>query len=509
MPSYPTRADNKHVESRDGIFVVGKSLNILFVSAEVSPFAKVGGLADVAGSLPKELAKLGHRVTVAMPAYRMVLDDARWQFTPVLNDLAVQVGPDWTVQANIYSLTLDGVQYLLIGGAGHFENAKDSESIYTQGIDSYLFFSQAVLTGAEALKLNPDVVHCNDWHTGFIPVLMREKKAHKWVSTASVFTIHNLAYQGEFEPEILDRLGLPQKLFNAEQVEAWGRLNFLKAGCVFSDQVNTVSPAYAVEIQTPRYGCGLDGLMLHLARQNRLSGILNGIDQEVFDPGTDTAIPARFDSHDLSGKITCKARLQSELDFPVRPGIPLMAMVTRLGAQKGLDLVLEIIPQLVSLPAQLVVQGLGDPSIAEELRRLATRYPDSVKFIEEFNPALAQRIYAGSDMFLMPSAFEPCGLGQMIAMRYGTVPIVRMTGGLGDTVNEGREGFVFTECTASDLWNAIERAHLEYGNLADWGHFINACMAADHSWTISAQEYENLYRDASDARGRSIDAAAC
>lgn len=504
MPSYNRHAEDSHVGSKDRV----SNLNLVFVSAEVAPFAKVGGLADVAGSLPKALTELGHRVTVVMPAYRMVLDDPRWEVRDVRNSIPVSMNPNWTVDAWVKETDMDGVRVLLIGGADFFQRATSSEAVYLPGIDQYLFFSQAVLEVTKVLDLHPHVVHCNDWHTGFIPVLMREKQSAYWNHTASVFTIHNLAYQGEFDTTVLDKLGLPPRLFNAEQLETWGRVNFLKAGCVYSDQVNTVSPRYAQEIQTPEFGCTLEGLMKHLAKQERLSGILNGIDQDVFNPLTDPVLPANYDKDDLSGKITCKARLQAELELPVKPAVPLLGIVSRLSNQKGLDLVLDIIPQLAKLPAQLVVQGLGDPRIADRLRELSKTFPDCVRFVEQFNADLAQRVYAGSDIFLMPSAFEPCGLGQMIAMRYGTVPIVRKTGGLADTVFEEDNGFVFTHSDCGELWAAIDRANQHFGNITEWGHYVNAGMEANHAWDRSAQTYADLYRRAAALRPAVMGAAA-
>jgi starch synthase len=493
-----------HVGSKDRV----SRLNLVFVSAEVAPFAKVGGLADVAGSLPKALTALGHRVTVMMPAYRMILEDPRWEISDVRDSIPVSMNPNWTVDAWVKEVDMDGVRVLLIGGADFFQQATSSESVYLPGIDQYLFFSQAVLDVTRALELHPQVVHCNDWHTGFIPVLMREKQNHYWSHTASVFTIHNLAYQGEFDVTVLDRLNLPRRLFNAEQLETWGKVNFLKAGCVYADQVNTVSPRYADEIQTPEFGCTLEGLMKHLAKHQRLSGILNGIDLKTFDPLHDPALPANFDKDDLSGKITCKARLQAELELPVKPTVPLLGIVSRLSNQKGLDLVLDIIPHLAELPAQLVVQGLGDPLIAERLRDLSKAFPDCLRFVEKFNADLAQRVYAGVDIFLMPSAFEPCGLGQMIAMRYGTVPIVRKTGGLADTVFEDDNGFVFTHSDSGELWAAIGRANQHFGRIADWTHYVNAGMESDHSWDRSAQKYADLYLRAVALRPAIMGAAA-
>lgn len=485
-----------------------KSLNVVFISVEVSPFAKVGGLADVAGSLPKALADRGHEVTLVMPAYKMVLDDPRWDIRPVKAKLPVTMNPTWTVNAWVKETRMGNVRVLLIGGDDFFQNATASESIYTPGIEQYLFFSHAVLEVAKTLKLKPDVFHMNDWHTGLIPVIMREKMANVFDRAGAVFSIHNLAYQGEFGYEILDQAGLPSRLYNMHELETWGHVNFLKAGCVFSDQVNTVSPNYSQEIQTPRYGCRLDGLMRHLATEGRLSGILNGIDTEVFNPETDPAVPFPFSAAELSGKALCKKALRRELGLADIDDAPILAIVSRLSSQKGLDLVTKIAAQLPSMPAQLVVQGLGDPMLADLLRDLAKAHPGHIHFIERFDADLAQRVYAGSDMFLMPSAFEPCGLGQMIAMRYGTVPVVRETGGLADTVFEGKNGFVFTDDTPKGLLTAIERAVSIYRYDDKWRKLVQAGMTTDFTWSTSADEYVALYRRAVKARQADLTAAA-
>jgi starch synthase len=470
-------------------------MNIVFVSSEVAPYAKVGGLADVAGSLPQALAKLGHRPTVVMPAYRMILDDPRWAVKDLIETLPVAVSSKWKVDGWVKELDMEGVRVLLIGGEGFFQATASSE-IYTPGIEQYLYFSAAVLETIHALDLKPDVVHCNDWQTGFVPVLMREKQSRRWNRTATIFTIHNLAYQGEFGFDILDRLELPHRLFNHHQLETWGKVNFLKSGCVFSDQINTVSPTYAEEIQSPAYGCSLEGLMSHLGRQGRLHGILNGIDLKFFNPETDPALPANFSADDLSGKIICKSRLQAELGLPVRPAAPLMGIVSRLSSQKGIGLVLDVMPRIADSKGQLIVQGLGDPLIANRLRDLEAKFPEHLRFVEEFDADLAQRIYAGSDMFLMPSAYEPCGLGQMIAMRYGTVPVVRKTGGLADTVFDGTNGFVFEEFTADALWDALEEAIETFPGIADWGRYVVGGLNSDHSWERSARTYIDLYQRA-------------
>jgi starch synthase len=348
----------------------------------------------------------------------------------------------------------------------------------------------------EALEWIPDVIHVNDWHTGFLPVLMRQKSPERWRETATVFTIHNLAYQGEFGTEVLDALDLPHSLFNHEGVEAWGRVNFLKAGCAFADMVNTVSPTYAEEIQTPRFGCTLDGLMRWLHDQDRLAGILNGIDTEVFNPETDPHLPHRYSATSAIGKAANRRLLLSELGLPTIEGAPLFGVVSRISSQKGLDLIMQAAEALFDLPIQLVIQGLGDPAIGAGLREVQRRFPEHFRFIERFDADLAQRIYGGCDGFLMPSAFEPCGLGQMIAMRYGTVPVVRETGGLKDTVFEGVNGFTFEQQDPLALVAAVARAVNAYRDCDRWREIMLLGLHSDFSWAASAVQYVDLYRRA-------------
>lgn len=476
-------------------------MRILFVSVEVAPFAKVGGLADVAGALPKALRHLGHDARVVMPLYRMIEDDPRWELATTLDEFEVRMSSRWAKMATFRETELDGLPVGFIGTDEWYGESVNSQTLYRPGGMQHLFFSQAVLTAMEQLDWIPDIVHCNDWHTGFLPLLMREKAGAIWDDVASVYTIHNLAYQGEFGLEILDALELPHRLFNSEQVEAWGRVNFLKAGCVYSDRVNTVSETYANEIQTPEFGSSLEGLMAHLDRKGRLAGILNGIDTDVFDPTADPDIPAHFSTHDLSGKRECRRRLLEEVGLPEIQGAPLFGVVSRLSSQKGMDLMLKAAEAMFSLPVQLIVQGLGDPALAYAFSRLEERFPSNFRFVNRFEPPIAQRIYAGCDGFLMPSAFEPCGLGQMIAMRYGTVPVVRSTGGLADTVFEGHNGFVFHQREPMELLAAVERARFAYQDSDQWRKIMLKGMKTDLTWDNSAKLYAHLYEEARLSRG--------
>ena len=462
----------------------------------MAPCAKVGGLADVAGPLPKALAELGHDVRILMPSYQMVEDSPQWNLERVVDTFEVQVNPNWTKSAYLNRTSIDGVPVYMVGTDEWFNRSVSSETIYLPGCDAYLFLAAAAMKIPEVVDWRPDVVHANDWHTGFIPVLMRERMRSTWGEVASVFTIHNLAYQGDFGFDVLDKLALPHYLFNLDQLEFYGSVNFLKAGCVFADQVNTVSPTYAEEIKTPAFGAHLDGLMMHLARQHRLSGILNGIDDRLFNPSTDPAIAAHYDADHPEGKALCREDLLKRLHMAPIKDAMLLGSVTRLSDQKGMNLLIEALPALLEMPCQIVVQGLGDQWLIKKFTELQIRHPDHVRFISAFDTELAQQIYAGCDAFLMPSMFEPCGLGQMIAMRYGTVPIVRETGGLADTVHEGTNGFTFSDKSSEGLALCVGRAHSAFGLPETWSEIQGACMRGDYSWKQSARQYVALYERA-------------
>lgn len=471
-------------------------MKILLLSAEVAPFAKVGGLADVAGSLPKALRALGHDVRVMMPCYGMIEKDPQWKLETALSKFEVRLSSEFIKPAYLKQLDHSGVPFYFLGTNEWFPESISSQTVYLPGSDQHLFFAKAAMRAVQELDWIPDVVHCNDWHTGFTPVLMRETGHPDWDSTATVFTIHNLAYQGEFDEDILRKIDLPMTLFNLHQLETYGRVNFLKAGCVYADQINTVSPTYALEIQTPEFGCRLEGLMLHLAQAGCLTGVLNGIDSEEFNPETDSMIPANYSAKDIAGKAECKKGLLKEIGLRPIEGAALMGVVSRLSSQKGMDLLIDTIKELFAENVQLVVQGLGDPWLATEYRRLQDAFPNQFRFLEKFDPGLAQRVYSGSDMFLMPSSFEPCGLGQLIAMRYGTIPLVRRTGGLADTVFEGQNGFVFENRSAEEFLSACRRAVATYQSKTKWRKLVESAMTADYSWKRSAKEYVRLYERA-------------
>ncbi len=468
--------------------------------------AKVGGLADVAGALPKVLCALGHDARIMMPAYAMVVNDPRWNARLVVESFPVPLAHGEVHIGSIWEMRLDDqVVVWLIGHPVYYTQATDSTKLYALEADPYLFFCRAVPEALSALGWRPDVIHANDWHTGLIPAYLRESSVLKsaWEDVAVVFTIHNLAYQGDWDRSLLEQAGLPDRLYNMDQMEANGRVNLLKTGAVFSDVVNTVSPTYAREIMTPAYGCGLDGLMRWLYQQGRLFGILNGIDYEAYDPASDPHIAAPFSAEDPSGKQICRAALEKECGFDADPKSPLMGWVSRLADQKAPDLVVEAADTIVAQGVRLVLLGVGDPAAEQAFLELQKRYPKQVRAFIRFDVELAQRIYAGSDLFLMPSRFEPCGLGQLMALRYGTIPVVRRTGGLADTIvnwNEGARlgnGFVFDEPDAKALCEAIERAVTLFRNDPDtWRTITRFALESDFSWPRAAGHYQRLYKRA-------------
>jgi len=480
-------------------------LKILFVSAEVAPFAKVGGLADVAGALPKTLKALGHDVRVAMPGYAMVEANPAFKTQEKLKGLEVPLGST-SVTCSVRETSLGTAIPVYLVSAPYFEQSVDARTVYMPGSEPYAFFARAVLEMLRAMRpaWKPDVIHCNDWHTGLLPVYKQVLYADDSVvgRTACVFTIHNLAYQGEFDSSILAEYGLPESLYAMDKLECYGRVNFLKAGIVFSDLVSTVSPTYSCEIQTGDYGCRLEGLLSYVNELGRLRGILNGIDYEEFDPATDKRIRFNYSLDDISGKAENKKDLQSRMGLPTDPETPLIGLISRLADQKGLDLIRAGASKLMNLGVQFVLLGTGDAKYEKFFTRLESKYPAQVKANIGFDATLAQQIYAGSDMFLMPSRFEPCGLGQMISLRYGTIPIVRATGGLADTIVDYREddpnsnGFVFREYAPGDLLKTVKRAVAAYQDKANWDRLVRTALASDFSWRASGGTYVDFYRDA-------------
>lgn len=473
-------------------------MKILFAASECVPFIKTGGLADVVGALAPVLARKGHDVRVILPKYGMMAEEYRQQLRHV-TDFYVKLG--WRHQyCGIEALERQGVTFYFVDNEYYFKR----NYIYGLGGDEYErfgFFCRAVLDALPRLEFQPDVIHAHDWQSGMIPALMRIQydQADFYHNIRTVFTIHNLQYQGVFGIEqVKDVLELPDDVFTNDKLECFGCANFMKAALVYADEITTVSPSYAEEIQTAYYGERLDGLLR--ARRNSLSGVLNGIDMQEYDPATDSMIPANYTAQDLSGRAQCKAALQQSLSLTVDPNVPIIGMVGRLSSQKGLDLVDHVIGQIMEENVQLVVLGMGESRYVNLFSWAEQQYPGRVAARFQMDHQLAHRIYAGADMFLMPSQFEPCGLSQMIALRYGCVPIVRETGGLRDTVlsynhyNNAGNGFTFFNYNAHDMLFTIRRALRYYHEHPDvWRELQSRGMNGDYSWNASAETYLSLY----------------
>ena len=477
-------------------------MKILFVASEATPFAKTGGLADVAGSLPPALAALGHDVRVVIPRYRCV---DREQFK--LRSLArfhVTVGA-WKERCEVLEGKMDArVKVYFVEKERYFDRPGlygTAQSDYTDNAERFLFFSRAALELCRALDFSPDIVHCNDWQTGFMPLYLDRlyQSDARFKRTRSVFTVHNLGYQGLFWHWDMALTGLGWDEFTTEGVEFYGKVNFMKAGLIAADLITTVSKTYSREIQTAENGHGLEGVLARRAKD--LFGVVNGIDYRLWDPSHDRDLPRTFSATRPAGKTLCKEKLKSTLGLASGEA-PLVGMVTRLAAQKGLDLVAGALPAIMASGAQLVVLGTGDETYQKLLTHASRRYPDRMRILLQYDEKLARQIYAGCDMFLMPSHYEPCGLSQMIALRYGTVPIVRKTGGLADTVMDyhprtGRgTGFVFDEYTSGALIRCLDRAIAVYTDVDAWHRLMQAGMKQDFSWQQSAKEYESIYRKA-------------
>jgi starch synthase len=461
------------------------------VSSEAAPFAKTGGLADVLGALPKALVDAGEEVAVVLPRYRrVVIPDAR----AVYDRLQFGFGSHG-YSASILEQGENGVSYFFVDIPELYDRAEFYDEGGREYPDNHLRFAalcQAALGVARHL-FNPDIIHGHDWQAGLLPVLLRDtyRNHPAYLGIKAVFTIHNLGYQGLFPPAALGDLGLPLRLFRPEALEFYGQISLLKGGLVFSDALTTVSPRYAREIQTPAFGFGLDGLLR--SRSNVLTGILNGADYSSWNPATDPHIPRNFDRAHKAGKRECKRALLAEAGFAGdRMERPLIGVVSRFAQQKGFDLLMQIPAQLAAEDLSLIVLGSGEKRVEDFFRWFASAYPDRVAVKIGYDDGFAHRIEAGSDMFLMPSRYEPCGLNQIYSMRYGTLPVVHATGGLDDTV-DADTGFKFQNDTPQELLEAIRAAVQVYGTKR-WAEMMDSAMKRDFSWQVAAAEYIRLYR---------------
>jgi starch synthase len=483
-------------------------VKILFATTEAAPLAKTGGLGDVCGSLPVELAKLGHQPVVVMPAFRQALSSGR----PVESTgtrFSIPIGRK-TVAGTFLRSSLPGgkVPVYLVDQPQYYDRPelyRENGNDYKDNCERFVYFCRAALELVKSLDLGIELVHCHDWQSSLIPVYLKTELCGvpPYDAIASMLTIHNIAYQGNFWHWDMELTGIDWKYFNWRQMEFYGNLNFLKSGIAFADVLTTVSPRYAREIQEPPLGCGLEGILQH--RHDDLFGIINGVDYSVWNPQSDPHLgghnygPANF----ATGKRACKALLQREVGLPAIADRPLVAMIGRLADQKGFDLVAKLIPQWAPVSnAQWVILGTGEPIYHELFSDLARRHPDKVAVHLGFSNELAHRIEAGADIFLMPSRYEPCGLNQLYSLKYGTLPVVHATGGLADTITNLTEatlasgranGFSFAEYTTAALADALDRACHAYANQRVWEQLVRTGMAQDWSWSHSAREYSRLY----------------
>ena len=474
--------------------------NVLFIASEAVPFIKTGGLADVVGSLPKYFNKDEFDVRVMIPKYTCIPWEYREKMvykTHFYIDLA------WRTQyVGVFEIEYDGVTFYFIDNEFYFGGPKPYSWIH-EDIEKFAFFSKAALSAIPVIGFKPDIIHCNDWQTGLIPVFLHTVFGDDnfYAGIKTVFTIHNLQFQGRWRiQEIMDITGLPAHIFNAYELESYGEANYLKGGVVYADYITTVSPTYANEITTVEGGEGLSGLMT--ARKDRLYGILNGIDYEEYNPQTDPYISVNYSKKDaVSGKKENKVALQKELGLPVREDAFLIGIVSRMTSQKGFDLIGCVLDELLTeMDIQLVVLGSGESQYENMFHHYQSKYPDKVSVHIGFTEERSHHIYAASDVLLMPSMFEPCGLAQMIAMRYGTLPIVRETGGLRDTVEPYNEyentgcGFSFANFNAQEMADIVRYAYrVEHEQKAAWKELIYRAMDRNFSWNVSAHAYEKLY----------------
>lgn len=485
-----------------------KQLKVLFVSAEVDPFAKTGGLADVAGSLPKELSLLGHDVRVVMPKYGVINVDAKY-----VSDVPVEIGERKETcvikESSIYDANNKAIPVYFIENHNYFNR----KGIYCYSDDDqrFILLCKAALEMLPAINFKPDIIHCNDWHTGPICLMLKEKysKLDFYKDIATVYTVHNLEYQGNFSSDITKYLNLEEGYFVSEKTEFYGMFSFMKCGLVYADIINTVSKQYAQEILTPAYGEKMEGILLK--RENSLFGIVNGISYDEFNPRKDKSLHVNFDKSCAELKKNNKLALQDELSLS-RSTAPLMGIVTRLTGQKGLELLLGCIEDLIKKEnVQLVVLGLGDEYYYKAFSKLHKKYPSNVVAFFEFNSDLAKKIYAACDLFLMPSRFEPCGLGQIISLRYGTIPVVRATGGLAETIIDYDEnnalgnGFSFEEFSVNQFKKALERAIIVYKDKPEiWKELILRALNSDFSWKKPSIAYLELYALAIERKAKEV-----
>lgn len=483
-------------------------MRILFVASEALPYAKTGGLADVIEALPRALVKLGHEVAVFLPKYRGVKNSS-----VVVPSMTIPQGTRLRFPALTSGGVHRGVKYFFLDDAFYFNRDGiygDRNHEYPDNAERFAEFSRAAIELAKQVWL-PDLFHCHDWQTGLVPVLLRTSYGDDPMvrDLPAVFTIHNMGYHGVFPKEVLERAGIPQGVFHPRGIEFFGNVNFLKGGLIYSDYLTTVSRKYAQEIQTPEFGFGLEGVVR--TRSKRLVGILNGVDYSAWSPDRDTLIPMKYSAKNLAGKRICKEALLDEFKLlKDNPNRPVLGIVSRFADQKGFDLIAQIVGELLHEDLLMAVLGSGDRRYEEMFRALASDFPGRVGAVIAYDNRLAHLVEAGSDIFLMPSRYEPCGLNQIYSLRYGTVPVVRATGGLDDTIESfdlehgTGTGFKFSEYSGAALLHAIRQALQHYSNDGVWNRIQLNGMAKDFSWNTSAVEYAKLYEAARAARNQTV-----
>jgi starch synthase len=489
---------------------MSKPLNVLFLSSEVDPFAKTGGLADVSSALPQAIKELGHEIRIMMPRYRFI-SERRYKLHDIirLKEIPIPVGKaveQGNVKSSFISNLKEKVQVYFLDNPNYFGRDGIYQSPvgrkdYKDNDERFIFFCRGVLETLKRLGWQPDIIHCNDWQTGLVPAYLKTIYSHdsflKPIKT--VFTIHNMAYQGAFTAETFHKSGLPKELYHVDGVEAYGKFNFLKTGLFFSDSINTVSRRYAEEISSSdEFGAGLTGLLAK--RKKDLHGILNGIDYHVWNPATDDLIYRKYDAKSLDAKLDNKRALVAKFNLPFKETTPVFGAISRLVDQKGFDLVLDALEEMLKMGAQFILLGDGDKTTEKHFETMQKKHPQQMGVFFGFDKELAHLIEAGSDLFIMPSKYEPCGLNQMYSMRYGTVPVVRATGGLDDTVedysgNGKGTGFKFEKYDAKELLKAIQRALKVYQQPDEWKKIMRNGMSKDFSWEHSAKQYVNLYKE--------------
>jgi starch synthase len=482
---------------------MGKPLRVLFVTPEAVPFAKTGGLADVAGALPKYLHALGCEVRLAMPYYRMV-KGAGLPLQYLGEEIEVPIGNE-ILKADIYQGQLNqDIPVYFIGRDEFFDREylySTPKGDYFDNLERFIFFSKAVLTYCQLIKFSPDIIHHHEWQTGLIPAYLKSiyRNDPFFSPTGVVFTIHNIAYQGIFKKEKFWLTGLPMEMYNPEGIEFWERINLMKAGIVYADVINTVSQKYSEEIQTPEYGYGLEGILRK--RRGALYGILNGVDYQDWDPSHDPHLVAHYNLENFSAKTECKKDLLKEFNLP--PSLvhsPLLGIISRLADQKGFDLLAEILEELFTLDIGLVLLGTGEQKYHDLFDQVTRKYPQKAGIRIAYDDRLAHKIEAGSDLFLMPSKYEPCGLNQIYSLKYGTIPVVRATGGLDDTivnydpVTRKGNGFKFVRYDAKEFLSQIKVALSFYHQPEHWKQLLRNALSEDFSWERSAEAYLQLYR---------------